>query len=66
MLIDPLLIAALRTVAEDCKMSNALDWSLSLGLTQTEALMGKLAMDKDKQVAGFSGRNKYVLFFPLT
>lgn len=43
-LIDPLLIASLRTVAEDYKMSHALDWNTSIGLGQTEALMGKVTM----------------------
>lgn len=33
-LIDYLLIAALRTVAEDYKMSHALDWKIELSLNQ--------------------------------
>lgn len=47
-IVDPLLIAALRTVAEDNKLSHALDWSASLGLGQTEALWGKIVKDKEK------------------
>lgn len=64
-MVDPLLIAALRTVAEDNKLSHALDWSTSLGMGQTEALWGKIVKEKEKG-EGLSGRNKYVLFYPLT
>jgi hypothetical protein len=63
--VDSLLVATLRIVAEDHKMSHALDWSISLGPNQTEALMGKVTMEKDKAVPGLTGRNKYVLFHLL-
>lgn len=41
-IIDPLLIAVLRTVAEDNKLSHALDWGTSLGIGQIEALWSKI------------------------
>jgi hypothetical protein len=62
-LVDPLLILTLRTVAEDYKMTQALDCSATLGLGQIEVLMNKFFVDKGALV---NPRNKYVLFWPLT
>ena len=58
------MITALRTIAEDYKMSHALDWSMALGMNQTDALMSKVTMEKSS--SGLGGRNKYVLFQPLS
>jgi hypothetical protein len=45
-LVDPLLILALRVVADDYKMAHALDCSAALGLGQVEVLMSKFYVDK--------------------
>lgn len=62
-LVDPLLVLALRVVADDYKMTQALDCSAVLGLGQVEVLMSKFYVDKEVLV---NPRNKYVLFWPLT
>lgn len=62
-LVDPLLILALRVVADDYKMAQALDCSAGLGLGQIEVLMNKFYVDKEVLT---NPRNKYVLFWPLT
>ena len=64
-LIDPLLIAALRVIADDYRMTHALDWEAGLGPGQTEALMSKMTMDKGGGEAS-NGRNRYVLFQGLS
>ena len=60
------MIAVLRTIAEDYKMSNALDWNLSLGLQQVDSLLAKITMEKETTQFGLNGRNKFVLFYQLT
>ncbi len=45
-LVDPLLIMALRVVAEDYKMGQALDCAAGMGLGQVEVLMSKFYVDK--------------------
>lgn len=62
-LVDPLLVLALRVVAEDYKMTQALDCSAPLGLGQVEVLMSKFYVDKEALI---NPRNKYILFWPLT
>lgn len=61
-LVDPLLVMALRVVAEDYKMVQALDCAAALGLGQVEVLMSKFYVDKEVLT---NPRNKYVLFWPL-
>ena len=63
--VDPLMVAVVRTIAEDCKMSYARDWNVGLGIGQTEALWGKITNSNVKE-KGLTGRNKYVLFTTLS
>ena len=44
-------------------MTQAVDWSTGLGVSQTEALMGKIMAEK---VGGISGRNRYVIVHVLS
>jgi hypothetical protein len=50
-------------VADDYKMTQALDCSSTLGLGQIEVLLNKFFVDKGALI---NNRNKYVLFWPLT
>jgi hypothetical protein len=63
-IIDPLLVAVLRVLADDVQLTTkALDWTATLTLPQVELLLQRLTGDK----SGVSqGRNRFVLFYPLT
>jgi len=45
-------------------MSHSLNWNISLGKGQVEALMAKVTLEKSP--SGLNSRNRYVLFYPLS
>jgi hypothetical protein len=61
--VDALLIMVLRAVADDYKMTNALDCTNVMGLGQIEILMNKFFVDKNILI---NNKNKYIIFWTVS